>query len=126
MAIDSEDGMKDQILMAELAAEYWKLLRAFERATTNAPESARGRMTAQARYSAARLDALTGKAGLRVVSFDGLEFEINLPAVAVNAEDVVASQLPVVERTIEPTVMSDSTVILTGKVFLASASDKED
>jgi len=52
-------------------------------------------------------------------------FEINMPAIAVNAEDVSGSQALVVERTIEPTVISESTVILTGKVFLAPASDKE-
>jgi hypothetical protein len=117
--------MSNQQLMAELAAEYWKLLRAFERAATLAPDAARDRLTAQARYSAGRLDSLIGKAGLRLASFDGMTFEINLPAVAVNAEDVAAFQALVVERTIEPTVLSDSTVILTGKVFLAPASDKE-
>lgn len=52
-------------------------------------------------------------------------FEINMPAIAVNAEDVSGSQALVVERTIEPTVISELTVILTGKVFLAPASDKE-
>ena len=89
------------------------------------PSSARGRLAAQARYSAGRLDSLIGKAGLRLASFDGMMFEINLPAVAVNAEDVSDGQALVVERTIEPTVISDSTVILTGKVFLAPVSDKE-
>ena len=34
--------MNNQELMAELAAEYWKLLRAFERATTLAPEFCAG------------------------------------------------------------------------------------
>ena len=117
--------MSNQQLMAELASEYWKLLRAFERAATLAPESARGRLTAQARYSGGRLNSLIDKAGLRLATFDGMMFEINMPAIAVNAEDVSGSQALVVERTIEPTVISKSTVILTGKVFLAPASDKE-
>ena len=116
--------MSNQQLMAELASEYWKLLRAFERAATLAPESARGRLTAQARYGRPA-HSLIDKAGLRLATFDGMMFEINMPAIAVNAEDLSASQALVVERTIEPTVISELTVILTGKVFLAPASDKE-
>jgi len=79
--------MTNQAKFAELASEYWKLLQAFERCAALAPESAKPRLAAQARYSGERLKALLERDGMRIVTFDGVKFEVNLPAVAVNAED---------------------------------------
>jgi hypothetical protein len=107
--------------VAELAAEYWKLLRAFERAAVLAPDSAKARLTAQARYSGERLSTVLERIGMRVVSFDGVKFEVNLPAVAVNAEDINPQISCFVERTLEPAVVTENTVILTGKVFLVES-----
>jgi hypothetical protein len=115
----------DQLGMAELASEFWKLLRAFERSAALAPESARARLTAQARYSSERLASSLQKAGLRVVSFDGAQFEVNLPAVAVNAEDIPSGETTVVERTLEPAVVADNGIILTGKVFVAVSKHED-
>jgi hypothetical protein len=112
-----------QLSMAELASEYWKLLQAFERSVVLAPDSARARLSAQARYSNERLTILLQRAGMRVVSFEGLKFEVNLPAIAVNAEDIPSGQNCVVERTLEPAVIADARVILTGKVFIVESKD---
>lgn len=105
--------------MADLACEYWKLLRAFERSAGMAPEDARARLAAQARYAGAKLDSILQREGLRLIAFDGQRFEVNLPAVAVNAEDFSDAQDTLVERTLEPAVVSDDGVLVTGKVFLA-------
>jgi hypothetical protein len=104
---------------AELASEFWKLLRAFERNIAFAPEPAKVRLAAQARYSQDRLSGILDRIGMRLVSFDGEVFEVNLPAIAVNAEDMSAGSNCVVERTLEPAVVQGSEVILTAKVFLA-------
>ena len=103
---------------AELAAEYWKLLRAFERAARIAPEAARARLLAQVRYADERLSTISARLGMRVVSFDGVKFEVNLPATAVNAEDIGSDRDSTVERTLEPAIISENSVILSGKVFL--------
>src|SRR5207248_2283358 len=100
---------------------YWKLLQAFERSSVLAPESARARLSAQARYSSERLSVLLERVGMRIVSFDGSQFEVNLPAIAVNAQDVPSGQACVVERTLEPTVIVDTNVIITGKVFIVES-----
>lgn len=105
--------------MADLACEYWKLLRAFERSIGIAPEEARMRLAAQARYAGAKLDSILEGEGLRLVAFEGQPFEVNLPAVAVNAEDFLGGQFTLVERTLEPAVVSDEGVLVMGKVFLA-------
>jgi hypothetical protein len=111
----------NQLSMAELGSEYWKLLQAFERSVVFAPDSAKARLSAQARYASERLTALLEKAGMRIVSFDGLKFEVNLPAIAVNAEDIASDQVCVVERTLEPAVIADSGIIITGKVFISES-----
>jgi hypothetical protein len=110
------------IILARLAVEYWKLLRSFERAIDVTPHDAKVRLSAQARYAAGRLEELLSDAKMKIVSFDGMTFEVNLPAVAINGEDVSGLHNVIVERTIEPAVIFDMNVILMGKVFLTQSS----
>ncbi|MGA7790696.1 MAG: hypothetical protein WCA56_21315 [Xanthobacteraceae bacterium] len=84
------------------------------------------RLSAQARYAAGRLEALLSDAKMKIVSFDGMAFEVNLPAVAINGEDVSGLENVVVERTIEPAVIFDMNVIVMGKVFLTQSSNGGD
>jgi hypothetical protein len=114
------------IVLARLAVEYWKLLRSFERAIDLTSQDARVRLSAQARYAAGRLEALLSDAKMKIVSFDGMSFEVNLPAVAINGEDVSGLENVFVERTIEPAVIFDMNVILMGKVFLVQSSKDGD
>jgi hypothetical protein len=51
-------------------------------------------------------------------AFDGLDFEVNLPASAVNGDEFHGKEAPIVERTLEPAVISDMRVLLMGKVLL--------
>ena len=114
------------LTLAKLAAEYWKLHRSFERMADLMPPDTRARHLAQARYAATRLETLLQEERMKVVSFDAQPFEVNLPAVAVNAEDVAGLDRLVVERTVEPAVMRDMDVILTGKVLLVQPLDTGD
>jgi len=57
---------------------------------------------------------------MSVQSFDGMDFEINLPASAVNGDEFPDRTDVVVARTIEPAVISDMRPVLMGKVYLAS------
>lgn len=105
--------------IAHLAIEYWKLLRTVDRAVEVAPEHVRQRIASQARYAASRLDALLGEQNMSLQVFDGMEFEVNLPASAINGEEFQEAKTSVVERTLEPAVISDMRVVLMGKVLLA-------
>jgi hypothetical protein len=109
--------------LVELASEYWKLANAFERSIAFAPDSHHSRMNAQARYAKGKLDMILERSGIKIAIFDGAEFEINLPVTAVNAEDVDANVACFVERTLEPTILVNNEVILTGKVFLVQKKD---
>jgi hypothetical protein len=105
--------------LAQLAVEYWKLLRAVERAISGMPESARERIASQARYASVRLEALLMEHKMSLQSFDGLDFEVNLPASAVNGDEFRSNEVTIVERTLEPAVISDMRVLLMGKVILS-------
>jgi hypothetical protein len=106
--------------MARLAVEYWKLLRVLERALESVPDERRERFASQGRYAADRLDELLRERKMSVQSFDGMDFEINLPASAVNGDEFPNRTDVVVARTIEPAVIADMRPILMGKVYLAS------
>lgn len=105
--------------LAQVAVEYWKLLRTVERAIDLVPSNAKERFASQARYSAARLDTLLIEQNMSVQGFDGVEFEVNLPASPINADDFSTTAEVVVERTLEPAVISNMGVMIMGKVFLA-------
>jgi hypothetical protein len=105
--------------LAQLAVEYWKLLRTVERAIEAAPAGSRERFVSQARYSASRLDALLTEQNMSVQTFDGMDFEVNLPASPINGDDFPNNGEAVVERTLEPAVISNMRVVSMGKVFLA-------
>jgi hypothetical protein len=105
---------------AELAAEYWKLIRAMERTIPLLPDDMRPRLLAQCRYANGRIETLLGREGMRLVSFDGSAYEVNMPVTAVNGDEMAGIASVVVERTLEPAVVSDHGIVLTGKVFLAA------
>jgi hypothetical protein len=122
----ANEHTKFDTVLAHLAVEYWKLLRSFEKAREMVPPDAKVRLSAQGRYAAGRLEALLSDAKMRLMSFDGILFEMNLPAIAINGEDVSGLEGAIVERTIEPAVLSGMTVILMGKVFLAQPAQRGD
>src|SRR4051812_4142195 len=97
--------MPSDVAFAVLAAEYWKLRRSFERMADLVPPDSRTRYLAQARYAAGRLESLLQESNMKLVTFDAQRFEVNLPLIAVNAEDVAGLTDLVVERTIEPAIM---------------------
>ena len=109
--------------LVELASEYWKLVHAFERSIALTPAPHHNRLNAQARYARGKLDFITERSSIRVIQFDGADFEVNLPVTAVNAQDVDANVTCVVERTLEPTILINNNVALTGKVFLVEKKD---
>jgi hypothetical protein len=56
---------------------------------------------------------------MSIEAFDGMEFEVNLPASAVNADEFAEGDSIVVERTIEPAVIFNMQPLVMGKVYLA-------
>ncbi|MCF3935855.1 hypothetical protein L1787_20910 [Acuticoccus sp. M5D2P5] len=110
-------------LIAELSVDYWKLLRAFERARDAASPDRSARLTAQARYAESRLVAGLQAAGMRLATFDGETFSAELPVSALNAEDFTdrGAETLRIASTVEPAIIRDMTVIRTGKALVEAA-----
>jgi hypothetical protein len=111
--------MSGNVTAARLAVEYWKLLRAFERALDRIPEEHKAKTAAQARFSAGQLEAIMRDAGLRLATFEGQSFSPNLPVAAINGGDFDGEDAVVIESTVEPAIMAGMDVLSMGKVIVA-------
>ena len=118
--------MDNNMTLARLAVEYWKLLRAFERTIGRLPHEHVAKTTAQLRYSVGKLDSLLEEGGLNLVTFEGQEFEPSIPATALNVSDFTNSEILTIETTIEPAVVENMNVLLLGKVVLKKIEDGGD
>ena len=113
--------MNERDVLAQLAIEYWKLHRGFEKASRDLPAERLGKAVAQLRYSIGQLDKLLEQAGLRLATFDDEEFSAELPVSPINAEDLNGEEASFVDSTIEPAVIADGAVVRAGKVILRGA-----
>jgi hypothetical protein len=111
-----------ELIVAQMAVEYWRLARLVTRAVELAPEDSRQRLAASARYTAARVNEILDGQKISIVEFDGADFEVNLPASPINGDAFPGEARLIVERTIEPAIICDTRVIITGKVLLAKKS----
>jgi hypothetical protein len=107
-------------ILAELAVQYWKLCAAFEYALADAGERASQSASAQLRYARSRLHALLERAGMELHTFDGEPWDAALPPAPLNS-DAITGDAPIVERTIEPTIVAGGSIILPGKIMLKEA-----
>jgi hypothetical protein len=115
--------MDNNMTLAHLAVEYWKLLKAFERTIGRLPQEHVARSTAQLRFSAGKLDSLLKDGGLNLVTFEGQKFEPNIPATALNVDDFADGEILTIETTVEPAVVENMNVLLLGKVVLKKFED---
>lgn len=115
--------MDNNMTLAHLAVEYWKLLKAFERTIGRLPQEHVARTTAQLRFSAGKLDSLLKDGGLNLVTFEGQKFEPSIPATALNVDDFTDDEILTIETTVEPAVVENMNVLLLGKVVLKKIED---
>lgn len=112
--------------IAQLCVEYWRLAAATEKALNGALSSNGKRLEAQLKFSKRQLDVLLQDLGLRLVDFSGERFHPGLAVSVDNPGDHEEDEALVVGKTIEPTVMSDMTVIRLGRVIVAPVEKEEE
>ncbi|CRL12483.1 hypothetical protein NIT7321_03360 [Phaeobacter italicus] len=112
--------------VAQLCVEYWKLAAATEKALNGALFSNGKRLEAQLKFSKRQLDVLLQDLGLRLVDFSGERFHPGLAVSVDNPGDFEEDEALVVGKTIEPTVMSDMSVIRLGRVIVAPVEQEEE
>ena len=123
------DGGKNDMKIesvAQLCVEYWKLAAATEKALSGVLASDGKRLEAQLKFSKRQLDVLLQDLGLRLVDFSGERFHPGLAVSVDNSGDFEEDEALVVGKTIEPTVMSDMTVIRLVRVIVAPVEQEEE
>jgi len=115
----------DNSTVAELAVDYWKLLKVCERLMKSLPEDRRKRAGAQFRFSASRLENHLDALGIELVTFEGAQFGPELPAIAVNADDFGNAENLLIEAAIEPAVIMHGKVVQNAQVMLKESEINE-
>lgn len=103
--------------LADLAVEYWKLHRAFERTLAHLDDDRAHRAGAQARFAAGRLDVILAGTGLKLARFEGQALGPELPMETINADELTAIIAPIVVETMEPAVLAGDRVVRMGRVI---------
>ncbi len=110
-------------IIADLAVDYWKLMRAFERLLGQVPPERARRAEGQLRFAAGRLTISLEAAGLSLAVFDGRPLDATIPASAINAEDTL--DFAIITETLEPAVLAGNRVLRTARVVVATPSHGE-
>lgn len=113
-----DQSAQTEATTAEIASEYWKLIRSFSKVVETIGPESRNRVEAQVRYSTNRLYALLSQVDMNLIVYRGEIFDSYLPVVAINADEFVGDDNLIIQDTIEPTIMLGRRVIRTGKVYL--------
>ena len=116
----------DNESVAQLCVEYWKLVAATEKALYGVLSKDGKRLAAQLKFSKRQFDVLLQDLGLRLVDFSGERFHPGLAVSVDNSADYEEDEALVVSKTLEPTVMSDMTVIRFGRVIVAPVEQEEE
>jgi hypothetical protein len=124
--VESKESFVRLESIATLCVEYWKLVAVTEKALQKVHANDGKRLEAQLKFSQRQLDVLLQEIGLRLVDFSG---ECFLPGLAVsvdNLNDFRNDEDLIISKTLEPTVMSDMTVIRLGRVLVSQNKQKKD
>ena len=114
----TEASDKATSALCQLAIDYWRLLRAYDRLREKAEDGHAARFAAHSKFALGRLEASLGDAGLRLALFDGQEFHAGLPVRPLNADDFETDDETFVAYTNEPTILCDAKVVVLGTVTL--------
>ena len=104
--------------LVKLATEYWRLLRLLERTVSDGPPEKMAKGDAQLRYASQRLAGTPSRSGVRLVTYENQPFEPNMPVTVRNADEAHGFEHPIVDRTLEPTIVCDSQVLAMGQVSI--------
>lgn len=107
--------------LAKLAVQYWKLCAAFEREIAFADPARGDAAAAQLRFARSRLDTILSGEGLHIETFDGARWSADIPASAVNADEIEANSAATIAETVEPTIVDPGGVLHHGKILLKQA-----
>jgi hypothetical protein len=105
------------LAVAEIAALCWKLCSSLERELEFIPAERMQSVEAGLRFARRKLAALLASQEMHLETYEGSAWSPQIPATALNSAEVEGAHT-LVESTVEPTIMGDKGIILSGKVIL--------
>ena len=105
-------------VVLNLGTESWRILRTLERFASGLDADQRRRIAGRVAFFERTLRSDLEGVGLRLVEFTGQPYGPQLPATAVNGDEVAVGDIPVVEQTLEPAILGPDGILRTGKVTL--------
>lgn len=104
--------------LAALAVHYWKLCATLDRELAFMAAERVQAAEAQLRFARRKLESVLDAEGLRIATWDGAEWTADIPASPVNAEDIGVDSTPVVDATLEPTIIGPDGIVHPGRILL--------
>lgn len=106
--------------VAEMASLAWKLCEALDRELSFADADRAQGGAAMLRFARRRLDSILAGQQMRIATYDGEAWSVQIPASPINHDEVQGGDA-LVDATVEPTVLGHTNVILPGKILLRKA-----
>ena len=117
-----EDENSTARALRTVAKEAWRLERVCDRLLQKLPAMEQRRYEGRLRWFRKQLDGALADAGMRLVSIEGQLFEAGTAATALNIEDFCPGDELVVDKMIEPIIMtSNGNVLQMGTVTVRKA-----
>ncbi len=104
--------------MISMAVESWRVCRVFDRLLLKLDAGEQKRYLSQFRWFLKKVEAAMEQADMRMVNVEGQRFDPGMAATPLNIEDFDADDVLMVDKMLEPIIMSKEGLIKTGTVTL--------
>ena len=106
--------------IAEFAIEEYRFMRIYDSVVNKLFSEEKKRYISIYNYHECKIRELLDKFNLKIISFDGQEYDEGLPVTPLNADEFDTYDQLVVEQTFNPTVItSEGNIVIQGTVSLA-------
>ena len=112
----TEEKLKQSIM--NMAIEYWRVRRVFERMLTKVEAGEQSRYKNQFRWFIKKMNESLEEVDMNIVNVEGQSFDPGMAATPLNIDEFDESDQLIVEQMIEPIIMGQEGLLKTGTVIL--------
>lgn len=102
----------------DITVDSWRFAKVFARLVERLDPTEATRYANQLRYFLKKLDESAAKAGVKIVSFEGQDYNAGLPTTPLNLDEFGPDERLVVDQMVEPVLMGPDGLIKSGTVML--------
>ena len=104
---------------AQLAGDYWRLLRSYERLIAESSPENHNRLKSNYRNAERKLTTALNDHDIQIVSYEGKEYSPNRAVTVVNGDEFDDNQQLIINQMMEPTGTLGDRVLSMGKAILS-------